>query len=126
MRTIILHAMAYGLTYILLAALFVGCMGLLNKLLHKPFLDRWKDRLFWFTLSIAEGLLVDLIPRNLLFVVGVPAGFLLLAVVVWVFAKYPSREQRHDARGDESLSLNVHPLDEASSKQTPTTPSEGR
>ena len=126
MRTIILHAMAYGLTYILIAALFVGCMGLLNKLLHKPFLGRWKDRLFWFTFSLMSGWLVDLVPRHLLMIACIPAGAVLLAVVVWVFAKYPSCEQRHDARGDKSLSLNVRPLDEASCKQTPTTPSEGR
>ncbi len=110
MKTIILHIIAYGMTYLLLAVAFTGSMGIANRLMHKPFLDQWRSHLFWFTLSLATGCLLDFLPRRLLSVIGVPAGVVLLAIAVWVFAKYPSREQRHDARGDKSLSLNERPL----------------
>ncbi|MDQ2798944.1 MAG: hypothetical protein M3Y13_04795 [Armatimonadota bacterium] len=98
MKTIIIHAIAYGLAYLLLAVLFVGCMGVVNKLMHKPFLNRWKNYLLWFTFSLASGWLLDLVPRKLLMIVGVPAGMVLLAVVLWVFVKYPSYKQKRVQR----------------------------
>ena len=112
MRMISLHAIAYGLAYLIVAIAFVGLMGIINKLMGKPFLYEWKSRLFWFTFTLVVGALFDLVPRGLQVFAGVPAGVLLLVVVLWIFVKPPTRKRKHDARGDESLSLNGRPSDE--------------
>jgi len=75
--------------YLLSAAAFLGLMGMLNCIFHKPYFYQWRGRLFWFAFMLLVGWLVDLVPGRFLFIVGIPAGFILLAAVIWVFVKYP-------------------------------------
>jgi hypothetical protein len=89
MRTIILHIIAYSLIYAVFVALLLGVVGVVNRLFHKPFFDDWCGRLFWSTFTLLVGWLIDLVPGKLQVIIGVPAGLILLAVVIWVFVKYP-------------------------------------
>ncbi len=96
MKLILLHIIVYAVVYAASVALIVGIMGAINLLFHKPFTDRWRHYLSSVALVLGVGMLVDLIPPRLLFAVGLPAGVLLLGVILWVFIKYPHRtsEQR--------------------------------
>lgn len=91
MKTIFLHAVSYGLTYILLSVIFLSVIGVVNQISHKPFFYHWRDRLVFITLILSVNCLVDLFPRNILIIVGIFAGATLLVGVVWFFIKCPSR-----------------------------------
>jgi len=89
MKLLLMHAIAYSLTYLLLAMAFLGLVGVINRLFHQHYFDQWRGRLFWFTCTLLVGWLVDLVPGKLQVIIGIPAGLVLLAVVIWVFVKYP-------------------------------------
>jgi len=90
MKTVIIHIIAYGLTYLLLATAFLGMFAVVNRLFHKPPLNQWKSRLFWFTFSLIIGCIFDLVPGNLRITIAVPAGLILIGVVIWVFVTHPN------------------------------------
>ena len=89
MKLLLVHTIAYCLTYFLLATVFLGLVGGINRLLHKPYFDQWCGRLKWFTFTLLVGWFFDLVPGKLQILFGVSAGLVLLAVVIWVFVKYP-------------------------------------
>lgn len=91
MKHILLHVLAYLVVYLASVALIVGFMGVVNLLFRKPFRDRWRHNLFHIAAVLMGGLLIDLLPRRLLFAVGLPAAVLLLGVTIWFFIKYSKR-----------------------------------
>ena len=97
-----MHILVYAVVYVASVALIAGIMGIINLLFHKPFLDRWRHCLSSAALVLGMGMLVDLIPRRLLFAVGLPAGAILLGVVLWVFIKYPGVPARQESTSDKN------------------------
>ena len=88
MKLILLHILVYAFVYIASVSLIMGIMGVINLVFRKPFRDRWRHNLFHVAVVLVVGMLIDLIPRRLLFAVGLPAGVLLLAGAIWFFIKY--------------------------------------
>lgn len=96
MKLILLHILVYVLVYIVTVVVSVGIIGSINLLLRKPLLDRWRHYLSSVALVLGIGLLVDLIPRRLLFGVGLPTGVILIGIIIWVFIKYPGVPARRE------------------------------
>ncbi len=102
MKLILLHIVVCAVVYVVAVAFVVGIMGVVNLLFRKPFTDRWRHYLSSVALALGVGMLVDLLPRRLLFAVGLPAGAILLGVVLWVFIKYPGVPARRESTSDKN------------------------
>jgi hypothetical protein len=96
MRSIVIHVAFYALDYVTKSALLLGFMGIVNRLFHKPFFDRWRRYLSFFTIWVVVGWLsdpmerklFDRIPSSLHVGIGVVLCLVLLTALVWVYVRY--------------------------------------
>ncbi len=91
MRTVALplalHIVAYGLASLLIAALFLGFMGVINLLYRRPFREGWRKQLLLLAVAVVADKTAGLFPVGWRVPLAVGCGAVLLVVMIWVMRR---------------------------------------